>query len=264
MLLNLILLKILIFISFPISIFSQNPNIQSKAYIIKNTETGVILSQKSPEWVQPMASLTKLGTALMIFEISNPNEILKASDDVLVKNSYESSAGLKLNEDYYIKDLYYGLLLPSGNDVARLFGKKLESGGKDFNSIVKDWKLKNQLDSFHPAEPVGLSKLSKSNSLDLIKVLDLYLKNPFLFNVLQTREYSFLSLNKDKIRVLSRTPIADFSGIKIFGKTGKTKSAGLCFAGFLSGKSVYQLVILGSIDLEADLKEASTFIKKNE
>jgi len=64
--------------------------------------------------------------------------------------------------------------------------------------------------------------------------------------------------------VLSRTPIHEIGGVKIFGKTGRTKSAGLCFAGFLQKEeALFQIVLLGSEDLEGDFRYFSEYLRKN-
>jgi len=233
----------------------------ARAYSIQDLSSKKIIIEKNPKESFPMASLTKLGTALMASEKIEPLEYLKTPSFAVVKNNYESKADLIENESYLFQDLLYGLLLPSGNDVARSISHQLESKGIKFSNLSKEWIQKNKLSNYYFEESVGLSNKSKTNIYDLMLILDLIEKNINIFNVLQKKEYSFLSKNGKSITVKTRTPILKNKEIVIFGKTGRTKSAGQCFAGFFQKKSkFYKIAILGSENLESDLLVSSEYI----
>ncbi len=233
----------------------------AKAYCIQELSSKKIIIEKNSKEAFPMASLTKLGTALMSSEKIEPFEYLKIPSFAIVKNNYESKADLIENESYLFQDLLYGLLLPSGNDVARSLSFQLESKGFKFSNLSKDWIQKNNLSDFYFEESVGLSSKSKTNINDLMIILDLVEKNKNIFNVLQKKEYSFESKNGKSITVKSRTPIFKNKELIIFGKTGRTKSAGQCFAGFFQKKTkLFKIAILGSENLESDLLVSSEFI----
>ncbi len=246
------------------SLFSYDlPNLvlTAKAYCIQDFSSKKIIIEKNRNEAFPMASLTKLGTAVLSTEIIEEQEYIKVPPLAIVKNNYESKADLKVNEYYLYHDLLYGLLLPSGNDVARSISFQLESKGLKFSDLSKEWIKKNNLSTFYFEESVGLSSKSKTNINDLLIILDLVEKNKNIFNVLQKKEYSFSSKNGNEISVKSRTPISKNKDIIIFGKTGRTKSAGQCFGGFFQKKSkYYKIAILGSENLESDLLVSSEFI----
>ena len=243
---------------------SDLPNLvlTAKAYCIQDLASKKIIIEKNSKESFPMASLTKLGTALMSSEKIEPLEYLKIPSSAIVKNNYESKADLIESESYLFQDLLYGLLLPSGNDVARSISFQLETKGFKFSNLSKEWIQKNNLSNFYFEESVGLSSKSKTNIYDLMIILDLIEKNNNIFNVIQKKEYSFQSKNGKAITVKTRTPILKNKEMIIFGKTGRTKSAGQCFAGFFQKKSkYYKIAILGSENLESDLLVSSEFIK---
>jgi D-alanyl-D-alanine carboxypeptidase (penicillin-binding protein 5/6) len=250
---------------FPIQFSAESAThlLSAKAYAIEDCKTNKILTEKSIHTVYPMASLTKLGTAFVSLDSLSLNEQILTPSSAIVKNSYESKADILANESYLLKDLLFGLLLASGNDVARSIATHLETNRNSFYSLSTEWRKKNGLNFYYFEEPVGLSPKSQTNIFDLLKILSLIEKNPTLFNVLQTKEYSFKSSSGKSIYVKTRTPILTFKDISIFGKTGKTKSAGLCFAGFLKNNSnLWKIAILGSNDLEKDLSKASEYVSQ--
>lgn len=211
-----------------------------------------------------MASLTKLGTALLVSETLPSDFYIKVTSEIPITNSYESRAELRADEEYRVGDLYYGLLLPSGNDVARLFAKELERRGVPFSVLAEKWRADNLLGDYIFEEPVGLSSNSRASATGMIKILDKIRQSKILFDVVQTKEYTLSSKLNHKTKVLSRTPIHEVGGVKIFGKTGRTKSAGLCFAGFLQKEdTLFQIVLLGSEDLEGELTFFSEYLRKN-
>ena len=92
---------------FPIRNWSiEEPEISAKSAIIVNSQPSqkdVILYQKNIHQVLPIASLTKIMTAIVALENYDPEEIIKVS---------------KTNEELTIKDLLYLMLVESNNDAA--------------------------------------------------------------------------------------------------------------------------------------------------
>ncbi len=247
--------------SFPIYTQESKFPLSAKAYAIQSSQTNQNFMEKSIHTVYPMASLTKLGTAFVSLQHLSLEEEISIPNSALVKNTYESKADLVENESYLLKDLLYGLLLPSGNDVARTLAFQIEKKGKKFPKAAQDWRSQNGLQFFTFEEPVGLSQKSQTNIVDLLKLLSLIEKSNTIFQVIQKKEYSFQSKTGKSIYIKSRTPIHLHKNIHIFGKTGKTKSAGLCFAGFLKKDThLWKIALLGSDDLEKDLIHASELV----
>lgn len=247
--------------SIPVYAQESKFTLSAKAYAIQDSKTNQIFMERSIHTLFPMASLTKLGTAFLSLQYLSLEEEISPPSSALVKNTYESKADLLENESYRLKDLLYGLLLPSGNDVARTLALQLEKKGKRFPLIAEEWRSQNDLKFFSFEEPVGLSQKSQTNIMDLLKLLTLLETNTTLFHVLQKKEYTFQSKLGKSIYVKSRTPVHLHKNIQIFGKTGKTKSAGLCFAGFLKKDTrLWKIALLGSDDLEKDLTHSAELV----
>ncbi len=93
------------------------PPVAAASWVLADLETGEILAAKAPHLVRPPASTLKTLTALTLIPQLDPDDVYRAQlSDVLVVGS---RAGLVANAKYTVDDLWYALLLPSGNDAAR-------------------------------------------------------------------------------------------------------------------------------------------------
>ena len=100
---------------------SQKPddaklNIYSKRALIYERKSRIVLYEKNMNEICPMASTTKIMTAIVVIENSNLNDIVTVSKKAAKTSG--SRLGLKTGDKIKLLDLLYGLLLPSGNDAA--------------------------------------------------------------------------------------------------------------------------------------------------
>lgn len=215
---------------------SVPPTIAARAAIAVDVTTGRILYRKNIYDHLPMASTTKLTTALTALSIPGVN----LNDTVTVVKSDlvgEASMGLRLNETVTFQDLLWGMLLNSGNDaaetIARYAGSKLPGSGDPVARFVTQM---NQfasskdglgLQNSHYANPHGLDQNDHyTSAYDLARVGWYVLQNPLLTKIVGTQQavaagHSLVNLNG----FLKKYPGA--IGIK----PGQTDNAGLCLVG---------------------------------
>ena len=94
--------------------------------------SGRVLVEKNSHQKMPMASTTKIMTALLALEKGNLDDNVLIDDDSV--NIEGSSIYLEKNEVINLKDLLYGLMLRSGNDAAMAIGKYI--GGTVDNFVT--------------------------------------------------------------------------------------------------------------------------------
>ena len=96
------------------------PAITASESILLDGDTGHILYEANGERPVPMASTTKIMTALIAIQAGNLNTIVTihqdAANEVILNDG--SSAKLHVEDKITIKDLLYGLMLHSGDDAA--------------------------------------------------------------------------------------------------------------------------------------------------
>jgi D-alanyl-D-alanine carboxypeptidase len=247
---------IFLFLTFYSPIYSES-QLGAKAYVLGNLETGKILFQKNKDSHYPIASIAKLPAALALENEFSDSEYILVPDKKLYKYEIESRAGIEVGEEYKYNDLLYGLLLPSGNDVARVLDWKLEDRNKKFTEIAKNWTKKNGLSHTVLEEPIGLSSNTVSTSNELWKILLITYNHKKIYNILQTTEKEFFSKKGKSVKVFTRNKILEHKGFLIRGKTGTTKKAGECFVGFLQkDKKIYGIVLLGAKNINQEIPKA--------
>ncbi len=97
----------------------------ASAAVLFEPSSGTVLYEKNAHVKRPMASTTKLMTALLTAECLPPDRVVTVSEDAL--HVIGTSLGLKAGDRITVRDLLCGLLLASGNDAANVLA--LETDG---------------------------------------------------------------------------------------------------------------------------------------
>jgi serine-type D-Ala-D-Ala carboxypeptidase (penicillin-binding protein 5/6) len=208
------------------------PEISARAAIVVEYPSGRILYAKSEHDRVSPASTTKILTAILALEHGKLDDLVTVAPTDLVRGS---KMGLKSGERQTMRNLLYGLLLPSGNDSANAIARYLGSQGAGekldakayaarfiemMNARVAQLKLKDS----HFANPHGLDARGHySSAYDLASLTWIALHYPDFNQIVRQDTYeapghSLRNVNK----LLTRYQGAD--GVK----TGWTGRAGLC------------------------------------
>ena len=219
-------------------------NISAESYYISavSTKNTNFLKYKNPYKEVPIASLTKLMTTLVVLKNCNDLEQLyTVSADAVNLERNASKANLKPGDKVSVKDLLYGLLLPSGNDAALVLAENLDGTIDNFLILMNNEA--NKLGALHSnfANPHGLDDQHHySSCYDLFLITRELLKYPIFKEITSKREYSTRILQFDQTYrtetwkntnyfVMGDTGISS-NVIFVAGKTGFTTNAGNCLA----------------------------------
>ncbi|MEX2447057.1 MAG: SH3 domain-containing protein [Dehalococcoidia bacterium] len=107
------------------------PEIGARAAVVIDEESGAVLYQKDAHESLPPASLTKIATAILALEGSEPSSWI-VSDVDSRRMPGSSVLGLIPGDCFRVSDLMYGLMLPSGNDVALAIGRYMGGSDEEF------------------------------------------------------------------------------------------------------------------------------------
>lgn len=238
----------------------DEPEISAKSAIIvdfkPDSEKGNILYQKNPNQVLPIASLTKIMTAIVVLENFIPEEIIKVSKNSVTVTG--DKGGLIRDEELKVKDLLYIMLMESSNDAAMtLAGDNPRLAYNEFinlmNSKVGELGLKNT--SF--VDPAGLSADNQSTVLEIADLTKYAFKFPLILEILKTPETIVSSIDNKFIHNLTTTNnlLGKIPQI-IGGKTGYTEEAGGCMLTVSNISNNYLIVVvLGSAQRENEIEK---------
>ncbi len=92
------------------------PELSAKSYLVADLDSGYVFSQKNIEEQLPIASLTKLMTAVVVSENVDLTKTISVQEPML--EAYGSTNGLEAGKRFSVVELFYPLLIESSNDAA--------------------------------------------------------------------------------------------------------------------------------------------------
>ncbi|MFF4398307.1 D-alanyl-D-alanine carboxypeptidase family protein [Streptomyces sp. NPDC001480] len=255
------------------------PSIVAKGGYLMNNANATTLFTKKADTQLPTGSTTKIMTAKVVLAQSNLNldakvTIQKAySDYVVAKNA--SQAHLIVGDKVTVRQLLYGLMLPSGCDAAYALADKYGSGstrakrvanfiGK-MNTAAKNLGLTHtHFDSF---DGIGNGN-NLSTPRDLTKIASSAMKNSTFRTIVKTKSYTAKTITKTgSTRTMNPWTntnglLSSYSGT-IGVKTGSGPEAKYClvFAATRNGKTVIGTVLASSsiAQRESDAKKIMNY-----
>lgn len=213
------------------------PDLQAKAAISYDLSENKLLYEKNENEKLPIASLTKVMTAIVALENQNESDVITVSKSAA--SIGEDSMGLSEGEKIELKYLMYGLFLQSGNDAAEAIAQSSKFGREDFIHLMNKKAEDLGLSSTHFTNPTGLEGDGNQYSTvhDLLIITRYALEKPTIKNVAQTYTYSipYTSTHKAFDLYNETNLLTSYPGVKGV-KTGYTEEAGLCLITYLEYK----------------------------
>lgn len=226
----------------------NTPTVSARAVLVKDLSSGEILYEKNSQERLPIASTTKIMTALVGSEYFAQNAPLTVKNGAGVTGA---TAGLIQGETLSFRSLLYGMLLNSGNDAAYSIAENYPGGVLGFVTAMNDKVIKLGLQNTRFDNPAGFdSPKHFSSALDLALLSEDALKNPQLAKIFATKATQVTSLDKKyhhKLFNLNKL-LSEVSGV-LGIKTGFTKEAKENLVGLVERNEHKVLtVVLGSDD----------------
>jgi D-alanyl-D-alanine carboxypeptidase (penicillin-binding protein 5/6) len=204
-----------------------------------------------------MASTTKIMTALIAMRAADPNELITIHQDALNEVNFNggSTAQLKVGDQIPLKDLLYGLLLPSGDDAAIAIADAVGGSTGNFVNLMNLFAYRLHLYQTHYINPDGLTYYDANGhplpghyttAYDLVRLAEYAMSIPLFAQIVHTQHYtvpassSHHAYSWDNTNLLLGT-YAGATGVK----TGYTLEAGEClvFSAIRSGHHLIGVVL---------------------
>jgi poly-gamma-glutamate synthesis protein (capsule biosynthesis protein) len=239
---------------------SGGPKISAKAYLVGDLHTGEVIISKNQDQKFPLASVSKLMTALVTTEIKNTDDTVQVSKRALATNG--TNGELKLGEKIKTTDLLYPLLLESSNDAAEALAEHFGRDSFIFKMNEAAGQLKMTGTSY--GDPSGLSINNQSTASDIFKLAGyLAQQKPELIKITTLRSYT--------IKKHSWSNISQFLGDEGYagGKSGYTDPAKQTVVSLFNlplgqtGVRPIAITLLQSNDRKKDVETIVKYLKKN-
>ena len=238
------------------------PNLNVKAYVLMDFDSGMILASTNKDLTLPPASITKMMTAYLAFTELNENNV-SLSEDVLVSKKAWKTGGSKMfievGKKIKFKDILQGVITVSGNDASVALAEHI-SGDENTFAIYMNQMAKNiGLVNTNYTNATGLPNDSLYTTAEDIALLSRSLISNFpkLYKLYSTKSFKF-----NDIKQYSRNKLL-FIDDNVDGiKTGFTNAAGYCLASSAKrGNRRLIAVVMGAPTPDVRIQSSRTLLE---
>jgi D-alanyl-D-alanine carboxypeptidase (penicillin-binding protein 5/6) len=231
----------------PVHIYFKHP---PRAGLLFNLTTGQVLWQRNAYVRMPIASLTKMMTALLIVTSAPANARVLITRQAI--DMQGSKVGvLPLGRRVPLESLLYGLLLPSGNDAAVALAQHVAGSVSRFVVRMNAEAAKLGLGCTRYSSPSGFyNRNNFSCAADLAVLAHVDMEQPRIAKVVGTYEAILpFPIHGGKLYLENNNPLLIYKYPGVTGmKTGQTEAAGRCLVATAERHGVR----LGAIVLDSD------------
>ncbi|GKV67914.1 D-alanyl-D-alanine carboxypeptidase [Sporosarcina sp. NCCP-2716] len=235
----------------------------NSSWAVIDADTGRLLDGFNPHEQLPIASLTKMWTALTYLESGVTEEETVITP--LAASAEGSSIYLEPGSKVKAEDLLYGLMLRSGNDAAVALAEHAGGSVEGFVRLMNEQAELYQLDNTHFTNPSGLhDETHLSSAYDTAMMLYYGMKNKEFRKIASAEQYTFRQGGSVVWQNKHRLVAAETDAVA--GKTGFTKAAGRTLATYFekNGKRVIVVTLNNGNDWNVHKTLADTAFRTHD
>lgn len=200
-----------------------------RAGIVVDLKTGEVLWRLNPLRRQPIASLTKIMTALLVVEQTEPRDEFRIPKEAL---NYEGSGVglLPKGRHVTVEAMLHGLLLPSGNDAAIALAYAVAGSQRKFVAQMNEKARLLGLRCTHFASPSGIDDRDRSCAADLAALTRIVMKQWRIRRIVRKAHAAVrFPIKGGRLFLNNTNPLLRMNYPGTIGlKTGDTSKAGAC------------------------------------
>lgn len=225
------LLFAILFVLFSITIFSiSDISLSAKSAVLYQPQTNDFVYTKNCDAMLPMASTTKIMTALVAIENFDLDEKVAVSDEAIGIEG--SSLYLKRGEVLTMRDLLSGLMLRSANDAAAAIACAVSGDISSFAKKMNEKALELGLKNTNFTNPHGLDNENHYTTARELAIISAEaLKNETFKEIVSSKKEIITNSMGESRLVINHNKLLNLYDGAIGIKTGFTKRSGRCLVG---------------------------------
>ena len=217
----------LIFAMLSLVLPAQALSLSAQSAVLIDARDGRVLYEKDADTPRPMASTTKIMTAVVALESCDVSEIIEIADEAVGVEG--SSIYLQKGEHMTLLELLYALLLQSANDAAVAIAVGVGGSVGNFADMMNEKATSLGLTSTHFENPNGLDADGHVTTARELALLTAYaLKNPIFAEIVATYKRKISGPNGTVRLVVNHNKLLNMYDGCVGVKTGFTKKSGRC------------------------------------
>lgn len=238
--------------------------VQASGAALADGITGTVLWSRRPNTPVPIASITKVMTALVVINAGDLDRTITVPQEIIAYGTkYDgSNAGLVPGEVLTARQLLYAMMLPSGCDAAYTLAEAYGPGQDGFIAKMNDTARQMGLAGTYFTDPSGLpaptDHSTYSTPADLVALGLRAMSLPVFRDIVRSQSYHLPAGpgNRDHLWQTTNRMLHDYPGT-IGIKTGYTDAAGTCllFETIRAGIPLIGVVLHSSLDSDVAAKD---------
>lgn len=206
----------------------STPTVSAQSAVLMLADGETVVYNKEANLPLPMASTTKIMTALVALELASPDTLITV--DPIAVGTEGSSVYLVAGEKLTLEQLLYALLLESANDAAVAIAVALSGSIEAFAREMNRRAASLGLEHTHFENPHGLDhEEHQTTALELAKIACAAIRIPLLRTIVSTRKTTIPHPAADTVRLLvNHNKLLRLYDGCIGVKTGYTQRSGRC------------------------------------
>jgi D-alanyl-D-alanine carboxypeptidase (penicillin-binding protein 5/6) len=224
------------------------PRIPAGAGLLADLDTGQILYRKDVRVRRPIASVTKVMTALLTLESLPLHQVVTIDHRaVFTKRDYGSSStlGLRAGERITVENLLYALLLGSANDAAVALAIAVDGSTEAFVRHMNERAKQLGMAQTRYYSASGLDDRGRSTPVDLLRLVRVANADETFRSITATRFHTIPAPRGPDRRIQNRNALLWLYPGTFGTKTGETAGAGACLVASASrdGRTLVAIVL---------------------
>ncbi|MDI6809457.1 MAG: serine hydrolase [Candidatus Eisenbacteria bacterium] len=233
----------------------------ARAGVLFDVSDGKILFEKNADKTYPIASITKLVTALTFLDLGIDLDRVTTIEQDDIRGARKTR--LRVGEQVSLIDLLHASLICSDNAATKALARESMFGNDAFIDKMNEKASELELNGAHFVDPTGLSSGNVASALGCVKLIKAATENELLASIMQTKTYYYESnIQGHQIGNTNRLLQSDWDILG--GKTGFISASGYCLVTYLldKGKEV-AVVILGAPSNGRRFREARLLLERH-
>ena len=227
-----------------------------KSGIAIDNKTHKVLYCYNADSMMPVASISKLLTAMVVLDNYKPDSIMTITED---DGTNSAKSSLRIGERITVRDLLHVALIRSDNRAARAISRSIsptyEAFANKMNAKAREIGLANTV----MYEPTGLDERNRSTAADCARLINQAMLYPVIARITSLKDYTYRTVDRNKLKRVVNTNKLVFSKYRILaGKTGYISESDYCLTTVMedgSGRKV-TVVVLGAPGPQTRFREA--------
>lgn len=221
-----------------------SPRVRAEAAVVFDTETGNAVWELNAREPRPIASITKVMTAMLFLDEAPDLDL-----DVVVSRRDVRSASttyLRRGERVSLRDLVHLALVASDNVAARVLARASRWGTRRFISRMNAMAAELGLEQTRFTDPSGLHEGNVSSAHDVSRLMAAAGRHPGIARIISKRSYRIRTSRQNRV-IRNTNRLLDTRPDVVGGKTGYIDEAGYCLATLIRvGDRAMSVVVLGA------------------